>query len=148
MTGGFNQSFKQRNKYTAGAGFNYGQSDELQTSVNMSMHQQEVISSQNQVNNGVITSFMEHQQNRMVSVQENEDILKHVGSLDYVDSKISNDVTSQRGRGYEQHSNDLVDIQRAFKNRVLTFKQLKSQQQNRREDGLMSINREQSEDSA
>jgi len=95
MTGGFNQAVKQRNKYTAGDGFNYGQSDELQTS----MQHHEVMSSQYQAKKSVIMGFVEHQQNRMVSVQENEDYLKHVGSLDYVDSQISNDVTSQRGKG-------------------------------------------------
>ena len=48
----------------------------------------------------------------MVQVEENSAdgySKNHVGNIDYMDSKISNDVTSQRGRSTDRH-NDLVDI--------------------------------------
>ena len=62
-------------------------------------------------------------QNQMVSVEENEDF-KAMGGLEYIDSQISADAFAISQRQASRDQSYSVDVQRAFKNRVIQFKKM------------------------
>ena len=113
---GFLQAHQAGRKFTAGA---YTNEEMGSTSFNASGEQQNSMLVQK--NEAVSTRDY---YNQIVTVEKNEGYAA-LGA-DYVDSHIS--LARTPGREAQSSSSDLIDVQRAFKNRVLQYQQLKSTQ--------------------